>query len=71
MKENLENMKFQEIKDQLVKVAQANNMTKKKDNKTLNQNLIFTFEDLEKFCENLIIEQFKEDSLNEVESNDN
>jgi hypothetical protein len=71
MKENLENMKFQEIKDQLVKAAQANNMTKKKDNKTLNQNLIYTFEDLEKFCENLIIEQFKEDSPNELESNDN
>jgi hypothetical protein len=56
MKENLSNLNKTVIKD----ILSAQNTSHSSRRKEALKNLIFTHEDLEQFCENLIIEQFKE-----------
>lgn len=67
MKENIEGLKMQVVKDSLIQTHQVGN-SKRKDTRSS----IFTHDDLEQFCDNLIFEQFKadiaKDQDNQIES---
>ena len=56
MKENLSNLNKTVVKD----ILSAQTSTHSSRRKEALKNLIFTHEDLEQYCENLIVEQFKE-----------
>jgi len=61
MKENMDNLQSLIIKDMI----SAQNGSKRKEAK----HSIFTNEDLDQFCENLMVEQFKSSTEQENESN--